>query len=293
MSMELTEEELNDFKSSPDYQEFADITSSLDQLEGPEYNEKEALAKVKWQIQNKKENKGRLISLRKFAVFATAACIIVLLGVGLILELTNAPLVELTATVPELVDLPDGSTVNVNKGSSISYVEGWWNGHRTVALKGEAFFNVEKGTEFTVNAGSSKVTVLGTSFNVLENNGLLMVTCYTGKVKVESAGHEVVLTAGRAFRIGTDLMPDSSSTHLTKPTWVSRIINLNNATIDQAVSALKKHYHIKVIGDFESEISYQVKFPLDDIEVALKQVFGPANINYTYNKENNTITIEQ
>jgi len=46
-------------------------------------------------------------------------------------------------------------------------------------------------------------------------------------------------------------------------------------------------------GDFESEISYQVKFPLDDIEVALKQVFGPANINYTYNKENNTITIEQ
>jgi len=64
--------------------------------------------------------------------------------------------------------LPDGSTVWVNAGSSISY-EGDFTGRlREVKLEGEAYFDVVKnpGKPFIVHTGGISIRVLGTSFNV-------------------------------------------------------------------------------------------------------------------------------
>lgn len=64
--------------------------------------------------------------------------------------------------------LPDGSTVWVNAGSSISY-EGDFTGKlREVKLEGEAYFDVVKNPNkpFIVHTGGIKIKVLGTSFNV-------------------------------------------------------------------------------------------------------------------------------
>ena len=64
--------------------------------------------------------------------------------------------------------LPDGSTVWVNAGSSISY-EGDFTGKlREVKLEGEAYFDVVKNPSkpFVVHTGGISIKVLGTSFNV-------------------------------------------------------------------------------------------------------------------------------
>jgi len=292
MSGDLNEEELRSFEASEEFADFRSITSSLDDFESPAFDQDAVLKKVKWQIDNTKENKGRLISLKRTVVFAAAASIVVLLSVGIFLELTNAPIVELSASVKDQVDLPDGSTIAVNQGSSIAYSEGWWSGKRSVELTGEAFFNVTKGEEFQVHAGKGTVTVLGTSFNVLENQGLLVVGCYTGKVKVEAYGKEIILTPGKEYRIGSDRVGDTLFTVGTSPSWMVDLIELNNTSLSDAIIKLKNQYNLKVNGDFEDVENLNISFPAYDLEIALGQVFGPVGIKYTYDKEKNTVTIE-
>lgn len=90
--------------------------------------------------------------------------------------------------------LPDGSVVTLSPQSSVSF-ESDEEG-RDVHMKGEAFFNVKKGNKFSVITENGVVEVLGTSFMVNSRVDLIDVRCYTGKVKVETQGTEVLLTKG-------------------------------------------------------------------------------------------------
>lgn len=64
--------------------------------------------------------------------------------------------------------LPDGSTVWLNAGSTISYEPGFNSKTREVILQGEAYFDVVKQPDrpFIVHAGAIDIKVLGTAFNV-------------------------------------------------------------------------------------------------------------------------------
>ncbi|GET22294.1 FecR family protein [Prolixibacter denitrificans] len=116
---------------------------------------------------------------------AAAAVIIVLLATTAFLrfysQTVNAP-----AGQHVLALLPDSSTVNLNAGSSITYHPYWWKIARTVKLNGEGFFEVQKGSRFDVVSKYGEVTVLGTSFNIYARGDDYKVTCFTGKVRVES-----------------------------------------------------------------------------------------------------------
>ena len=64
--------------------------------------------------------------------------------------------------------LPDGSTVWLNAGSSITYDPVFAGNTREVTLQGEAFFDIVKQPDkpFIVHAGDLNIRVLGTAFNV-------------------------------------------------------------------------------------------------------------------------------
>jgi transmembrane sensor len=66
------------------------------------------------------------------------------------------------------VSLPDGSTVWLNAGSSLSYDKTFNNGKREVSLSGEAFFDVTRdpAQPFIIHTAQVDIRVLGTSFNV-------------------------------------------------------------------------------------------------------------------------------
>jgi ferric-dicitrate binding protein FerR (iron transport regulator) len=67
------------------------------------------------------------------------------------------------------IELPDGSTVFLNSGSSVRFSNQLAKQHeRRVELNGEAFFKVAKDTKrpFIVNVKKLEVKALGTSFNV-------------------------------------------------------------------------------------------------------------------------------
>jgi transmembrane sensor len=88
------------------------------------------------------------------------------------------------------VTLADGSTVQMEKNSSLSYYEPFINDRRDISLKGIAMFKVAKDKKrpFTVYAGGIATTVLGTRFLVnATDNRKIKVRLLEGKIMVNAA----------------------------------------------------------------------------------------------------------
>ena len=104
------------------------------------------------------------------------------------------------------VQLPDGSRVWVNANSQLHYPERFTGDERRVSLKGEAYFEVQKGErEFIVETTSGEITVLGTEFNVsaYPEEGEFSSTLVEGSVRLKSKmkqADEVTLVPGERAR---------------------------------------------------------------------------------------------
>lgn len=104
--------------------------------------------------------------------------------------------------------LPDGTTVWLNAASAITYPTTFTGAVRDVKISGEAYFEVAKDAErpFIVEAGTMKVEVLGTHFNINAYAGepVIKTTLLEGAVKVLSDGREDMLQPGQQARLGRD-----------------------------------------------------------------------------------------
>jgi len=92
--------------------------------------------------------------------------------------------------------LADGSRLTLNTGSRVRTEVG--SGARKVWLDGgEAYFDIahDAAHPFVVQAGDSRITVLGTRFVVRRDGDAVKVAVAEGKVRVEQAGRQVLLLA--------------------------------------------------------------------------------------------------
>lgn len=92
------------------------------------------------------------------------------------------------------VNLPDGSLVWLNAGSSLKYPTVFDWDKRQVELSGEAYFEVESDPEhpFIVQTDGVEVSAVGTAFNVeaYRNDSIVAVTMAIGKVNVSLGNNE-------------------------------------------------------------------------------------------------------
>jgi transmembrane sensor len=91
-----------------------------------------------------------------------------------------------TTKVSQVAYLTDGSSVVLKAGASIKHDAFLAHSQREVYLNGDAFFDIAKDAArpFLVYTPKVGIRVLGTSFNVAEENGNLVITVKTGKVAV-------------------------------------------------------------------------------------------------------------
>lgn len=133
----------------------------------------------------------KVIRLNWFRYVAAAAVVLLISGVSFLRfysETIVAPKGQRAS-----VELPDGSNVTLNAASTINYKPFWWNISRNVDFEGEAFFDVTKGSTFTVQSENGITEVLGTSFNINSRGNGYQVFCKTGKVSVTNTNSSVVL----------------------------------------------------------------------------------------------------
>ncbi len=85
--------------------------------------------------------------------------------------------------------LPDGSTVWLNAGSQLHYINDFNGETREVSLEGEAYFDIAKkeNQPFIVHTGGIRIRVLGTAFNVKSypEDKNVETTLFHGRVQVD------------------------------------------------------------------------------------------------------------
>ncbi|MFY0256289.1 FecR family protein [Chitinophaga sp. 30R24] len=133
----------------------------------------------------------------RYALVAAAATVLLLIG-GWYYLASSAPgkiLVQTGFGETKSLRLPDGSLVQLNANSSVTYPRVWSKEKvRTVALTGEAYFNVSKAPaglhpKFRVQMPGVAIEVKGTAFNVYSRHHQVKVLLEEGKIVVNDSLH--------------------------------------------------------------------------------------------------------
>lgn len=182
---------------------------------------------------------------------AVAAAVVVLI-VASWFAYSNMMTITVTAGFGNQVahTLPDGSKVRLNAGSELTYNKSSWDDERTLSMKGEVFFEVKKGSVFSVQTDFGTVSVLGTSFNVFSRENNFNVACYSGKVKVVTASSgEKLLSKGEQVRLSNGKLEHSlieSGNSDVQPSWLSGISHYNNLPLKKVFAELERQFDVKV-----------------------------------------------
>lgn len=231
----------------------------------------------------------------RWLVYAVGIAAVLVLGYFSLIENETSSLVNFETATAQIITeiLPDESQVTLNAGSLLSYNSNDWSTSRDVSLKGEAFFEVSKGSAFTVSTDLGKVTVLGTSFNVYNRDNDLNVTCFTGSVQVDMKNDRVVLKPGQKATIDKQsgrLMVQDFNPQLSA-TWRIGEFYFDAVELSKVIRELERQFDIKieVSGDI-SDRFYTGFFSKQSLAEALQLVFVPMGLSSQIN--GSIVTVE-
>jgi ferric-dicitrate binding protein FerR (iron transport regulator) len=144
--------------------------------------------------------------------------------------------------------LPDGSSVTLNTGSSLTFRDGFGSDSREVILNGEAFFNVKpnKQLPFRVFSGESVVEVTGTSFSVYQVDGEVHVAVITGRVLLSSTRtgeQKMSISANQSgFISGYKEVKIEEGIPANVLSWKTGILVFEQTPIDSALIDIAHHF---------------------------------------------------
>nr|WP_315196723.1 FecR family protein [uncultured Flavobacterium sp.] len=266
LNNDLSEDELADFKASSDFETYQKIKNYTEHLKVDDLDENAMLSNILKQ----KKNNPKVVPLYKKWMFRVAAVFVLALGITFALK-NFVPQTQ-TANFGEKTtfSLPDNSEVVLNSGSEINYKKWNWNNDRHLELKGEAYFRVSKGKRFEVQTSLGKVTVLGTQFNVKARKNRFDVVCYEGRVKVDYANTQILLTHGQSvsFENGKQVNLRINS---SRPEWVDNQICFYKENIRNLLDEVERQYNITIeLNAKDTSSLFTGKLPSKDLDVALQ-----------------------
>lgn len=183
------------------------------------------------------------------------------------------------------VDLPDGSRVFLNEGSTLQYKKDYEE-KRNVTLEGEGFFEVMEDPErpFMVNAGKVVITVLGTSFNIREYPGeTVEVFVETGKVQVamEESGESVVLLPGEMAAAGDEITPGAISDE-NYLSWKTKEFKFVDRPLEEILEVLETAYHVDVQTDevLTEDMRLTTTYSNQSLDAILNTICTALNMNF-------------
>lgn len=189
--------------------------------------------------------------------YAAVIALIVSLSIFGWIRLTPEKYTVITVTENESIKkihLSDGSMVWLSASSELRIPESFSPSHRQIALKGKAYFDIEKnpGSPFLVTSPYMNVKVTGTSFNLFVNDESRQVETIlaSGKVVLQdnhgkdifemSPGEKVVYTAkNNNYTVSTVDVNTLTS-------WYLDQITFENATLREIVNKLSLIYDVNI-----------------------------------------------
>ncbi|MEL6866499.1 MAG: FecR domain-containing protein [Bacteroidota bacterium] len=281
---ELTEVEAEQLQQDPAFEDFREIVQVGEYLEAPSFDPAKSLQalKAKRPKQYSQRTRQRRMILR-LAISAAAAIILIMSGLWW-MSAEGGTSISTLASQQEEVTLPDGSLVRLNALSKLSFSTDSWATNREVQLSGEAFFEVEKGSTFTVLTKQGQVEVLGTSFNVYTRENTLETQCYEGKVRLSVAAantEDKVLTKGKgwSWKEG-EWRPLDINTAKDRPGWTSGESAYRDTPITRVFQDLGRQYDKEIVAEGLDGMLFTGYFVHNDLDKALTTICGPFGLNY-------------
>jgi transmembrane sensor len=247
---------------------------------------------------------NKRISFRNYALRIAAVLILALFVTLLFTRIFNNSSSQKTYYYESIasndiktVELPDGTTINLNKNSKIIHNSDYGKNNRDVILEGEAFFNVARNENmpFRVHTLNSIVEVLGTSFDIKADSELVVVGVLTGKV----AFYESKNTQNRV-----DLLPQHtgyynavSNTIVAKDSfdpneiaWHTGLFVFNNKPLQETFQSVATIFdlNLRIEPDIILADSIRLSFKghnLQDILINLNIVLSSKNIEVEANND--------
>jgi ferric-dicitrate binding protein FerR (iron transport regulator) len=216
------------------------------------------------------------------------------------------------------LQLPDGTQVWLNSGSSISYENDFGVATRQVKLSGEAFFDVVKDNAhpFIIHTASVDVTVLGTAFNVRSypEEKATETSLIRGAVEITLKAHadkkiflkpnEKLIVSNDSAWFGNDsvrvkdggkkptVITLTQVHHLDKDTvasevqWTRNKLVFDGETLSQVALKLERWYGVKVTieGDELKNMEYTGVFSDDNLTDVLYALQLSGNFKYVVRK---------
>lgn len=190
----------------------------------------------------------------------------------------------------KVIQLPDGTTVWLNRNSELLYPEIFDGETRIIYLKGEAFFEVtpKKDKPFIVLSGISKTTVLGTSFNLraYSKEDEVRLTVATGKVVFTLADDKegVLVTPGdmAVLTNKTKSIAHGQNTDINFLSWKTNHLKFNDDPIAELIKPLERHYGIEIRVQNPATLNcrFTGDFQETDIENVIKIITRATGTTY-------------
>lgn len=199
------------------------------------------------------------------------------------------------------VTLPDGTKVNLNSETTLTYPPLFSGKERRVSIEGEAYFDVtsDKKVPFIVETYAADVTVLGTEFNISADSDerIFSTTLIEGSVKVSDRNSEeymvlkpdqtVIMEAGQ-FKIEHCRASESVR-------WVDGVISIGDTDFATLMKRFEKSFGVSIVIERSSmpelECAGGEVYASDGIMNALKVLQYLTDFEYRKDHATNTIYI--
>lgn len=190
------------------------------------------------------------------------------------------------------VRLSDGTEIQVNAGSSVSFPFTFKGSTREITIKGEAYLNVVKSDRqpFIVHLPGSTVQVLGTAFNVnTYDSGQVKVALVEGSIKMRARFDSLVLKPGYEVNYSQQNgMKVRTFDQAELLSWRKGIYIFDDATLSEVCRIIPRWFGINVVID-NPAIGKRIYFGIIDrnqpIEQFLKNLQLISSTSYYFDRE--------
>jgi transmembrane sensor len=150
-----------------------------------------------------------------------------------------------------MVVLADGTKVWLDAASSLTYPTAFAGGTRTVALTGQAYFEVahRPNQPFTVKVSGAEVKDIGTAFNInaYGDEPVERITLVEGVVAVRRQGAQIVLKPGQQARFGGAQLSVAAGVDVDEVlAWKNGQFQFDNAGTAEIMRQVARWYDVDV-----------------------------------------------
>ena len=276
LTNKITDKQLQQLVSEADFIAFQKIKKALNNFEISHPDLEHNFSAIQQKLAHKKQTKSKVIPIWRYS--SIAACLLVMFGIYHFFIVQNEIGTDFGKS--KMITLADNSKVSLNSNSTLTFGN-IFKYQRTLKLKGEAFFEVEKGSPFVVKTSLGNIHVLGTKFNTIAFQDFFEVKCYEGKVQVIHNENSTILTQGESVRFYNNTQENWADETSVIPTWISGESSFKNVPIRYVIEQFKNQYNVAVDYPKTIEnIKFTGTFTHKESTVALQTICLPLHLKF-------------